>query len=100
MIGSVVLVVYYVFSLAIEIPFVVLEQLTTNGDSAAAGVSEVAPPMFPLAGGVLSGIGSILSAIVTFPLMIAVFVVVFHDLKLRSEGQNLEARVDALTLSA
>jgi hypothetical protein len=100
MIGSVVLVVYYVFSLAIEIPFVVLEQLTTNADSAAAGVSEVASPMFPLAGGVLSGIGSILSAIVTFPLMIAVFVVVFHDLKLRKEGQDLEARVEALTVSA
>ena len=56
--------------------------------------------MFPLAGGVLSGIGSILSAIVTFPLMIAVFVVVFHDLKLRKEGQDLEARVEALTVSA
>ena len=35
MIGSVVLVVYYVLSLAIEIPFIVLEQLLTNADSAA-----------------------------------------------------------------
>jgi hypothetical protein len=32
--------------------------------------------------------------------MIAVFVVVFHDLKLRKEGQDLEARVEALTVSA
>ncbi len=100
MIGSVVLVVYYVFSLAIEIPFIVLEQLLTNADSAAVGVSGAAKPMSPLVGGILSGIGSILSAVVTFPLMIAVLVVVFHDLKLRKEGQDLEARVEALTFSA
>ena len=100
MIGSVVLVVYYVFSLAIEIPFIVLEQLLTNADYAAGGVSEVAQPMSPLVSGILSGIGGILSAIVTFPLMIAVFVVVFHDLKLRKEGQDLEARVEALTVGA
>ena len=56
--------------------------------------------MSPLVSGILSGIGGILSAIVTFPLMIAVFVVVFHDLKLRKEGQDLEARVEALTVGA
>ena len=48
----------------------------------------------------LSMLGSILSAIITFPLVASVFVVVFHDLKLRKEGQDLEARVEALTVSA
>ena len=48
----------------------------------------------------LSMLGSILSAVITFPLVASVFVVVFHDLKLRKEGQDLEARVEALTVSA
>jgi hypothetical protein len=104
MLGSVVVVVYYVLSLAIEIPFMVLEQLLADPDPdpgfAAGGVAGAVQSMSPLAGGILSGIGSILSAIVTFPLMIAVFVVVFHDLKLRKEGQDLEARVEALTVGA
>ena len=97
-IGTVVMVVYYVFSLAIEIPFIVLDRVLAEPE--VGGVSEVVQPMFPLVGGILSTIGSILSAIVTFPLMISVFVVVFHDLKLRKEGQDLEARVEALTVSA
>ncbi|NCF27191.1 MAG: hypothetical protein GWP69_07395 [Gammaproteobacteria bacterium] len=90
-IGSVVLVVYYLFSLAIEIPFLVLDQVLF--DPEASGVAKIVQPM-------LSGLGSILSAVITFPLMIAVFVVVFHDLKLRKEGQDLEARVEALTVTA
>jgi hypothetical protein len=48
----------------------------------------------------LSLTGSILSGIITFPLMTSVFIVVFHDLKLRKEGQDLEARVEALTVAA
>lgn len=90
-IGSVVLVIYYLFSLAIEIPFLVLDQVLF--DPEASGVAKIVQPM-------LSGLGSILSAVITFPLMIAVFVVVFHDLKLRKEGQDLEARVEALTVTA
>ena len=48
----------------------------------------------------LSMLGSTLSTVITFPLMTSVFVAVFHDLKLRKEGHDLEARVEALTASA
>jgi hypothetical protein len=92
-IGTVVFVVYYVFSLAIEIPFIVLDQVLTDPGPEAGGVAGVSQSM-------LSLIGSVLSGVVTFPLMISVFVVVFHDLKLRKEGQDLEARVEALTVGA
>jgi hypothetical protein len=90
-IATVVLIVYYVVSLAIEIPFFVLEHLlsdpqATNGSAAFESL--------------LSMLGSVLSAVITFPLMASVFVVVFHDLKLRKEGQDLESRVEALTAAA
>ena len=48
----------------------------------------------------LSMVGDTLVTVITFPLMTAVFVTVFHDLKLRKEGHDLEARVEALTAGA
>lgn len=99
-IATVVFVIYYVFSLAIQIPFIVLEQVLTTPEPAANGAAEVVQSFAPLVNGIFSTLGSILAAVVTVPLMVAVFVVVFHDLKLRSEGQDLESRVEALTLSA
>jgi hypothetical protein len=89
--GTVVLVVYYIVSLAIEIPFMILEQVVMDPES--NGAAKIVQSL-------LSMLGSILSAIVTFPLVGSVFVVVFHDLKLRKEGQDLDARVEALTASA
>jgi len=90
-IGSVVLVVYYVIYLAIEIPFAVVDQV----------LFETEPGDLPgFAQAMLSMLGSTLSTVITFPLMISVFVAVFHDLKLRKEGYDLEARVEALTASA
>lgn len=90
-VGTVVLIIYYVVSLAIEIPFIVLESvLFTPGPDEQAGLAE----------SLLSMLGSFLSAIVTFPLMMAAVVALFHDLKLRKEGQDLEARVEALAASA
>jgi hypothetical protein len=89
-IGTVVLIVYYVISLAIEIPFLVLSQVMIDPE---AGGPEIVESL-------LSVIGSILSGVITFPLMASVFVAVFHDLKLRKEGQDLDARVEALTASA
>lgn len=90
-IGTVVLVVYYVISLAVEIPFLVFAQVMFNPEAGEG--SEIIESL-------LSMLGSILSGVITFPLMASIFVVVFHDLKLRKEGQDLEARVDALTASA
>lgn len=90
-IATVVLVVYYIVHLAVEIPFMILEQVMLDPESNGA-VKAVQS--------LLSMLGSILSAIITFPLVASVFVVVFHDLKLRKEGQDLEARVEALTVSA
>jgi hypothetical protein len=92
-IGTVVLIVYYIISLAIEIPFLVLEHVLSGPEAEnAVGVGIMEPA--------LSMVGSILSAVITFPLMASVFVVVFHDLKLRKEGQDLDARVEALTVGA
>jgi hypothetical protein len=90
-IGTVVLIVYYVISLAIEIPFLVVSQMLI--DPEAGNSSQIAESL-------LSMMGSILSGVITFPLMASVFVAVFHDLKLRREGQDLDARVEALTASA
>ena len=99
-ISTVVMVIYYVFALAIQVPFIVLEQVLATPEPPADAGAEIVQSFAPLASGILSMIGNFLSAVVTFPLMAAVFVVVFHDLKLRSEGQDLEARVEALTVSA
>lgn len=90
-IGTVVFVVYYVIYLAIEVPFAIVDQMVFDTDLAAA-------PGFAQA--MLSMVGDIIATVITFPLMTAVFVTVFHDLKLRTEGQDLEARVEALTASA
>ena len=90
-IGTVVLIVYYVLSLAIEIPFFILESVLFSpelGEEAGLGQT------------LLSMVGSFLSAIVTFPLMMAAVIALFHDLKLRKEGHDLEARVEALAASA
>ena len=90
-IGTVVFVVYYVIYLAIEIPFAVVDQILF--DSEVGGLPG-------LGQAVLSMFGSILSTVITFPLMTSVFVAIFHDLKLRKEGHDLEARVEALTAGA
>lgn len=99
-IATVVIVIYYIFSLAIQIPFIVIEHLLSTPEPAAEGAADVMQSLSTLGGGALSMVGNFLSMVVTFPLMVAVFVVIFHDLKLRSEGQDLEARVEALTVSA
>ena len=88
---TVVFVVYYVIYLAVEVPFAVVDQMvfaTELGDLPGFGQT------------ILSMVGDIIATVLTFPLMTAVFVAVFHDLKLRKEGQDLEARVEALTASA
>ncbi len=90
-IGTVVFIVYYVIYLAIEIPFVIVDQIVF--ESEAGDLPGFAQAM-------LSMLGSTLSTVITFPLMLSVFVAVFHDLKLRKEGHDLEARVEALTASA
>ena len=90
-IGTVVFIVYYVIYLAIEIPFVIVDQIVF--DSEAGDLPGFAQAM-------LSMLGSTLATVITFPLMLSVFVAVFHDLKLRKEGHDLEARVEALTASA
>lgn len=90
-IGSVIFVVYYVIYLAVEVPFVVVDQMAFDTEFGAA-------PSFAQA--MLSMVGDIIATVITFPLMASVFVTVFHDLKLRTEGQDLEARVEALTASA
>jgi len=90
-IGTVVLVVYYVVSLSIEVPFMVVEHVLSDPESGEGS---------KLLEALLSMTGSILSGVITFPLMTSVFIVVFHDLKLRKEGQDLEARVEALTVAA
>lgn len=90
-VGTVVLIIYYVISLAIEIPFLVLNSILFDTEfGQQAGLAE----------SLLSMVGSFLSAIVTFPLMIAAVIALFHDLKLRKEGHDLEARVEALAVSA
>ncbi len=90
-IGTVVLVVYYVIYLAIQVPFVVAEQMLFDSEFGAL-------PGFGQA--ILKMLGDIVAMVITLPLLTAVFVAVFHDLKLRKEGQDLEARVEALTASA
>ena len=82
---------YVVIYLAIEVPFAVVDQMLFDSELGAL-------PGFGQA--MLSMIGDILATVITFPLMASVFVAVFHDLKLRKEGPDLEARVEALTASA
>ncbi|GMQ77505.1 MAG: hypothetical protein BMS9Abin01_2864 [Gammaproteobacteria bacterium] len=90
-IGTVVIVVYYVIYLAIQVPFVVVDQMVFDSElGAAPGLGQA----------MLSTVGDIIAMVITLPLMTSVMVAVFHDLKLRKEGQDLEARVEALTASA
>ncbi|GMQ96234.1 MAG: hypothetical protein BMS9Abin14_763 [Gammaproteobacteria bacterium] len=90
-IGTVVFVVYYVIYLAIQVPFVVVNQMLFDSElGAAPGLGQA---MFSMT-------GDIIAMVITLPLMTSVMVAVFHDLKLRKEGQDLEARVEALTASA
>jgi hypothetical protein len=88
---TVIFVVYYVIYLAVEVPFAVADQMIFAPEPGAL-------PGFEQT--ILSMIGDVIATVLTFPLMTSVFVVVFHDLKLRKEGHDLEARVDALTVSA
>jgi hypothetical protein len=90
-IGTVVIIVYYVIYLAIQVPFVVVDQMVFDSEFGAV-------PGFGQA--MLSMVGDIIAMVITLPLMTSVMVAVFHDLKLRKEGQDLEARVEALTASA
>ena len=90
-IGTVVLIVYYVIYLAVEVPFAVAEQMI------------FAPALDDLPGlgqTIVSLIGDVIATVITFPLITSVMIAVYHDLKLRKEGQDLEARVEALTASA
>ena len=90
-IGSVVLIVYYVIYLAVEVPFAVADQMIYASElGALPGLGQT----------ILSLIGDLIATVITFPLIIAVMIAVYHDLKLRKEGQDLEARVEALTASA
>jgi hypothetical protein len=88
---TVIFVVYYVIYLAVEVPFAVVDQMVFASELGA-------PPGFGQT--MLSMVGDVIATVLTFPLMASVFVAVFHDLKLRKEGQDLEARVEALTASA
>ncbi len=88
---SVFFIVYYVIYLAIQVPFLIVDQIVFSTEFGTV-------PGFGAA--ILSMFGDIVATVITFPLMAAVFVAVFHDLKLRTEGQDLEARVEALTASA
>ncbi len=85
------MVIYYIIFLAIQIPFTVIEQIVFDVEFGAI-------PGFGQA--IISMFGDVIATVITFPLMTSVFVAVFHDLKLRKEGQDLEARVEALTVSA
>jgi hypothetical protein len=88
---TVIFVVYYVIYLAVEVPFAVVDQMIFDSEfGALPGFGQT----------MLSMVGDIIATVLTFPLMVSVFVVVFHDLNLRKEGQDLEARVEALTVSA
>ena len=90
-IGTVVLIVYYVIYLAVEVPFAVADQMIYASElGALPGLGQT----------ILSLIGDLIATVITFPLIIAVMIAVYHDLKLRKEGQDLEARVEALTASA
>jgi len=90
-IGTVVLIVYYVIYLAVAVPFAVADQMIFASE----------PGALPSLGqAVLSMIGDVAATVITFPLMVSVMIAVYHDLKLRKEGQDLEARVEALTASA
>ncbi len=90
-IGTVVLVVYYVIYLAIQVPFAVVDQMVFDSEfGAVPGLGQA----------MLSMVGDIIAMVITLPLLTAVLVAVYHDLKLRKEGQDLEARVEALTASA
>lgn len=88
---TVVFVVYYVIYLAVEVPFAIVDQMVFDSE-----LGEL--PGFGQA--MLTMVGDVIATVLTFPLMTSVFVAVFHDLKLRKEGQDLEARVEALTASA
>jgi len=90
-IGTVVFVIYYVIYLAIQVPFAVVDQMVFDTEFGAV-------PGFGQA--MLSMVGDAIATVITFPLVISVFVAVFHDLKLRKEGHDLDARVEALTAGA
>ena len=81
---SVVMIIYMVLYMAIGLPLVFLDELIFATETGQ---------------GVFSMLGDLIASVVTFPLMVSVFIVVFHDLKLRKEGQDLEARVEALAAS-
>ena len=90
-IGTVVFIVYYVIFVAVSVPFAVADQMIYASEIGA-------PPT--LGQTILSLIGDVIATVITFPLMTSVMIAVYHDLKLRKEGQDLEARVEALTASA
>ena len=90
-IGTVVLIVYYVIFLAISVPFAVVDQMMFASE--VAGLPTLGQT-------ILSFIGDVIATVITFPLITSVMIAVYHDLKLRKEGQDLEARVEALTASA
>jgi hypothetical protein len=82
---SVIMIVYMVIYLAIGIPVSLIDGLVFESGTE---------------NGAFGMLGDAIASAVTFPLMASVFVAVYHDLKLRKEGHDLEARVEALTASA
>lgn len=83
-IATVVMVVYMIIMAAVSIPVLMINVLLVES---------------PVLLGLLSNVGDMLATAVCAPIWVSVFVVVYHDLKLRTEGQDLEARVEALAPS-
>ncbi|MDX1434111.1 MAG: hypothetical protein R3286_16840 [Gammaproteobacteria bacterium] len=84
LIASVVMVIYMIAVSAISIPMYMINAFVVES---------------PALQSVISHLGEMIATAVTAPVWVSVFVVVFHDLKLRTEGQDLEARVEALAPS-
>jgi len=79
---SVVMIVYMVIYVAVGLLAGVFDSLLT---SARFGY------------GVFSLLGDLVATVVTFPMLSAVFIVLYHDLLLRKGGADLEERVGELT---
>lgn len=82
---TVVVIVYMVLYMAIGLPLAFVDDLVFDSQAGQ---------------GLFAMLGDIAASVITFPLMVSVFFVVFHDLKLRKEGHDLEARVEALAASS
>ena len=84
LIATVVGIVYMIIMSAVSIPVLLINALVVESG--------------PLQS-VIANVGDMIASAVSAPILVSVFIVVFHDLKLRTEGQDLEARVEALAPS-